>query len=380
MDLLTHALVGAGAGAATRPGANMRLAGAAGAFAALLVDVDYFIGSASDPLLQIEFHRHFTHALIFIPVGALVATLLLWPLIGRALGFRSLYLATLAGYATHGFIDSCTSYGVHLFWPFAEERVALDLVSVVDPLFTLLIGIPVAWSLWYRSRRSLWLALVGGVLYLLFAAWQQQRAIDLAVALAEDRGHAPTEVLARPSFGNTQLWRAVYRHGDRWYVDAVRPGLLAAPQSYPGGSLSVFHRAQHLPQVPGDTRIGRDIDRLDRLSDGYLVWVSRDASTEDVVWVSREAAPEDVSWVSREAEEANVWVSRVGRVGGVAEPGGVGRLGDIRFSAVPDGLRPMWGLEFDPARPEEPPSWFVDRTLTPKMRTRFLDQLLGRND
>ncbi len=351
MDLLTHAIVGAGAGAATLPGRKMRLAAAAGAVAALLVDVDYFIGSASDPLLQIEYHRHFTHSLIFIPVGALVATLLLWPLLGRALGFRSLYLATLAGYATHGFIDSCTSYGVHLFWPFSEERVALDLVSVVDPLFTLLIAVPVAWTLWHRRRTALWYALAGGVLYLLFAAWQQQRAIDLTLALAEERNHEPTDILARPSFANTLLWRALYRNGDRWYVDAVRPGILVPSQSHSGGSVPAFQRNQHLPQVPEDSRIGRDIDRLDHLSDGYLVWVSSDSA--------------DLAWVSSDSS---------------SDSGGAGRLGDIRFSAVPDGLRPMWGIEFDPDQPEEPPSWFIDRTLTPAMRERFIEQLLGRGD
>ncbi len=331
MDLLTHALVGAAAGAATRRGTGMRQAALAGAAAALLVDLDYFIGSANDPLLQIEFHRHFSHSLAFIPLGALLATALLWPVLGRRLGGRSLYLATLAGYATHWMIDVCTSYGVHLFWPFADTRVALDLLSVVDPVFTLLVGVPVILALWRQQRSILLGTAILGALYVGFAAWQQQRAEGIAEALADTRGHATEGLLLRPSFGNTLVWRSVYRHGDRWYLDAVRPGFVTEAQAYTGGSVPVFDRARDLPDVPEDSRIGRDIGRLDRLSDGYLVWVS----------------------------SAN-------------------RMGDIRFSAVPDGVSPMWGLEFDPEAPDEPPNWFIDRELTPDMRERFLDQLRGR--
>lgn len=335
MDLLTHALIGAGAGAATQQPEKMRLGGIAGAVAALLVDLDYFIGSVHDPLLQIEFHRHFSHSMLFIPIGAALAALLLWPLLGRKLGTRSLYLAALAGYATHSVVDVCTSYGVHLFWPLTDQRIALDLISVIDPILTLAIGVPVVAALWRRQHSSLVLMLACAVAYLSFSAWQQQRAGDLAWQLAIDRGHAPQNLLVRPSFGNTLLWRSTYRHDRAWHIDAVRPGVLAKPKIYPGSSIAVFDPDRDLPEIPPESRMWRDIQRLDRLSDGYLVWVSRTVE-------------------------------------------GSGRLGDIRFSAVPTGALPMWGLEFDPTQPEAAPEWFVERELTPAMRQRFLDQLRGR--
>jgi inner membrane protein len=349
VDLLTHALIGAGAGAATQRGANMRLGAAAGAVAALIVDLDYFIGSSEDPLLQIEFHRHFSHSLFFVPLGAAIATLLLWPLLGRRLGARPLYLATLAGYGTHALVDLCTSYGIHLFWPFTEQRVALDLISVIDPVFTLIVAIPLTVALWRRRRSSLGLMLAGALAYLGFSLWQQQQAGTLATQAARERGHEPRELLLRPSFGNTLLWRSTYRHQERWQIDAVRPGVFANPVIYPGASVPVFDRDRDLPGIPAESRIGRDIRRLERLSGGYLVWVSR---------------PEGIR------DEANgAWVSRAGS----------GRLGDVRFSTVPTGGRPMWGLEFDPRQPDAKPAWFVDRELTPAMRQSFLDQLRGRS-
>ena len=335
MDLLTHALIGAGAGAASQHASKMRAGAAAGAVAALTVDLDYFIGSAQDPLLQIELHRHFSHSLVFIPLGAAIVSLLLWPLLGRRLGARQLYLASLAGYATHALVDTCTSYGVHLFWPFTDQRIALDLISVVDPIFTLAIALPLTFALWRRRRSSLAIVLAGALAYLGFSVWQQQQARALAVELAADRGHEPRSLLLRPSFANTLLWRSTYRHQGRWYIDAVRPGVLAAPVVYRGTSVPVFDRGRDLPDIPVESRMDRDIRRLERLAGGYLVWVS--------------------------IERTNT-----------------GRLGDIRFSSVPTAALPMWGLEFDPAHPDVTPEWFVDRKLTPSMRQRFLDQLMGR--
>lgn len=343
MDLLTHALIGAGAGAASQHPSKMRFGAAAGAVAAIAVDLDYFIGSAQDPLLQIELHRHFSHSLLFAPVGAALVALLLWPLLGRRLGAGPLYLATVAGYVTNSLLDLCTSYGVHLLWPFQDQRIALDLISVIDPVFTLAIALPLVFALWRRQRSSLALVLVSALAYLGFSSWQQQQAGALARELAAGRGHEPQGLLLRPSFANTLLWRSTYRHQGHFYIDAIRPGALAKPRIYPGASVPVFDRERDLPHLAADSRISHDIRRFDRLTDGYLTWVS----SEHLTWVS-------------------------------SEQGSAGRLGDIRFSSVPTGAVPMWGLEFDPTQPDMPPAWFVDRKLTPSMRQDFIDQLLGR--
>jgi len=336
MDLLTHALVGAAAGSATRPGKDMRVAGFAGAIAALAVDIDFFIDSAQDPLLHLELHRHFTHSLAFVPIGALIVAALLYPVLRRRLTFAPLYLAALAGYATHALIDMCTSYGVHWFWPFSDDRVALHLISVIDPLFTLGVGIPVAIALWLRRPKVLVAALGMGVLYMGTSALQQARGVTLAEALADARGHVPEDMLLRPSFANILVWRSVYRADGQWFVDAIRPGITGPGRAYPGGSRPVFDPVDRLPEelanVPTDSRLARDLRRLDELSEGYLVW----DGTEN-------------------------------------------RIGDIRFSTLPDGMAPMWGLEVDPEAPDAVPSWFIDRTLTPTMRERFLEQLRGED-
>ena len=47
-----------------------------GLAAGLLADADVLISSANDPLLNIEYHRHFSHSLFFIPIGAAIAWML----------------------------------------------------------------------------------------------------------------------------------------------------------------------------------------------------------------------------------------------------------------------------------------------------------------
>ena len=42
----------------------------------------------------------------------------------------------MLGYATHALLDSCTTYGTMLFWPFSDVRIAWNTVSIIDPLFT----------------------------------------------------------------------------------------------------------------------------------------------------------------------------------------------------------------------------------------------------
>ena len=76
MDPFSHALLGAASGhAAAR--SHRKAAALAGAAGALLPDADVLVPSASDPLLALEYHRHFSHALVISPLVALIASALL---------------------------------------------------------------------------------------------------------------------------------------------------------------------------------------------------------------------------------------------------------------------------------------------------------------
>ena len=98
MDLLTQGLLGATMAQSGAKQQETRLATGIGFFAGIVADLDILIQSSNDPLLNIEFHRHFTHSLLFVPLGALIAALLLWPFLRKRLPFARLYWFALLGY------------------------------------------------------------------------------------------------------------------------------------------------------------------------------------------------------------------------------------------------------------------------------------------
>ena len=189
MDPISQGVLGVAAAQALSRRPWARRAAFMGLVAGLAPDADVFIQSATDPLLSLQFHRHFTHALAFIPFGALLVALVLHPLIGRkTMRFGTTYLFCLAGYATHGLLDACTSYGTQLLWPFSDLRVAWNNISIIDPLFTIPILLLLIVGVFRRSPLLARCALFWGVAYLLIGVVQRDRAAVVGHDLAATRG------------------------------------------------------------------------------------------------------------------------------------------------------------------------------------------------
>ena len=130
--------------------------------AGLAPDLDIFIRSTSDPLLKLEYHRQFTHSLIFIPIGALIVTFFSRILFKKYLSWGETYFFSLLGFATHGLLDACTSYGTQLLWPFSDERISWNYISVVDPF----LSIPVILSIILAIIMKNKLITLFGILYI----------------------------------------------------------------------------------------------------------------------------------------------------------------------------------------------------------------------
>ena len=316
MDPVSQATIGALAPASVFDPRKARAAALLGGVAGLAPDVDVFVSSPVDSLLFLEYHRQFTHALLFVPVGAAVVALAGHWLVRRQLRPWQSYLACLLGYATHGLLDACTSYGTQLFWPFADVRVAWNNVSVVDPLFTAPVLALVVASLLCRRRTLAWAALAWGVAYLAFGAVQNQRAENAGAALAAARGHAPARLAAKPGFANLLLWKTVYEHRGRYYVDAVRTGFHVA--ACPGASVPVLNAPRDLPWLDANSQQARDVERFRWFSADYVA----------------------------------------------LDPAAPYRVIDIRYSMVPNRMDPLWGIELRPsAAPAEHARFVADRRI-----------------
>lgn len=307
MDPLTQGALGAALPASTQGGRQTAVAGAVGFIAGMAADLDVLIRSPTDSLLFLEYHRQFTHSLVFVAVGGFLVAALFFLCFRRWLttGFPRLWLFSSLGYATHGLLDAATSYGTQLLWPFSEDRFSFSIVSIVDPLFTLPVLSLVIAGMVRRSGRWARVAMVWAACYLALGAYQHRAAEALAQRLARERGHEPVRLEVKPTFANLVVWRSIYETADRFYVDAVRPGFTA--DTFEGASIARLDLPSAFPWLDRSSQQARDVERFARFSDGF---------------------------VARATD-------------------GSERLVDIRYSMVPTEIAPLWSIRLDPNAPPD---------------------------
>jgi inner membrane protein len=331
MDPFTHGLAGAAAAQSFADKDKIKAASFAGFVSALLADLDTFIFSSSDPLLNVEIHRQFTHSIIFIPVGAFIGALLVYFFLRNYLNKKEIYLFSLAGYATSGILDSFTSYGTQLLWPFIDTRFAWNLISVVDPVFTIGLFVLVVLTLLKKERNYARVSILWLLLILLNGYIQKDRAEKAVLSLSLERNHIAESLIAKPTIGNQILWRVNYIHDNTVYTDAVRTGLFSRVLIYEGTSSQLMIPESDYAHLMG-TVLYNDILRFSRLSEGYLV----------------------------------------------LHPDKPEILGDGRYSMLPTDLIPLWGIEVDSARANEHAPFLYFRDASEEIREPFKRMLLGR--
>ena len=330
MDPLSQGTVGAAFAQSTANKNNIFKIGIIGFLAGLAPDLDVLIRSSNDPILFLEYHRQFTHSLFFIPFGSLIIALLIFPLLKRSMGFKTVYLASLLGYATHGLLDACTSYGTQLFWPFSNERVTWNNISIIDPLFTIPILIFVGTAIKTRKRLFSFFAIGWATFYLSLGFIQYERTLLTAIELAHSRGHNAERLTLKPSFGNLILWKSIYQHEEKFYVDAIRTFRSSTWCS--GENIRMFDYQQHLPDLDEDSQQKKDIERFRWFSQDYLGF----------------------------DEEKNL-------------------VTDVRYSMIPNQITPMWGLVIDDQQDvNEHAIWWTSRSLEQSQLDLFKEMLSGK--
>lgn len=331
MDPVTQGALGGIVALAYADPERRWIAALAGALGGMAPDLDVLIRSADDPLLALDFHRQFTHSLVAIPFGGAAVGAALHAL-GRFRGsLRELALFATLGWATHGLLDACTSYGTQLLWPFTNLRVAWCVVGVVDPVPTLawLAGVVIA--LRTGRRRAARIGLGLGLAYLGLGGVQHLRARAVQAELMGSRGHVATRAEVKPTLLNLLLWRSLYIDDGVVHADALRLGV--DPVIYPGASIPLLSSDPLAPSPPRGSVHERDLERFTWFSDG---------------------------WVAVHPEHPNV-------------------VGDVRYSMVPNEVSPMWGIIMDPAQPDVHVPFESFRDTSPERMQRVLGMLLGES-
>jgi len=331
MDPVSQGTVGAAFAQSSANKSNIVKVGFIGFLAGLAPDLDILIRSESDPILFLEYHRQFTHSLFFIPFGSLIVAILIFPFVKGSMTIKTVYIASFLGYATHGLLDACTSYGTLLFWPFSDERVTWNNISIVDPIFTVPILILLGIAIKTKKRIFSFFAIGWIIFYLSLGFFQYERTLSAAFKLADSRGHNPERMTLKPSFGNLILWKSIYQHEDTFYVDAIR-----SVQSITwclGDSIRIFDYENDLPNLNKDSQQSKDIERFRWFSQNYLGY-----------------------------DKENSLIT------------------DIRYSMIPNQITPMWGLLIDDQIGlSEHAVWWTSRGLDESQLDLFKDMLNGKN-
>ena len=330
MDPLSQAAIGAAAAQSGSKVSTLRHALWIGALAGMAPDLDVLIQSDTDPLLALEYHRQFTHSLLFVPVGSLICACVFYPLVRQHLTFKRVWFFAALGYGTHGLLDACTTYGTQLLWPLTDARFAWHNVSVIDPLFTVPLLMFLLISAVRRRPRLAVYGLCWAMSYLGFGVVQHQRALSVAEQIVSHRQHEPIRLEVKPGFANLLVWKALYEYEGRYYVDAVRVGFTST--YFPGESAAKFNVARDFPFLAPTSQQAKDIERFRWFSDDWLALDDADPSL----------------------------------------------IVDMRYSQLPNAIRGLWGITVAADKPDAAHvDWVVQRETGAEELRAFWQQLLG---
>jgi len=315
-----------------------------GLIGGMAADLDILINSNTDPLLFLEYHRQFSHSLIFIPAGGLICALLIhWSIrlvrkLSRSrlatqwsLNFRQTLKYTTAGYATHALLDTCTSYGTQLFWPFSNIRISWSNISIIDPLFSIPLAVMAVLAISKRKPAIARFTVMWVLLYLGFGLIQKERAENAGWELAQSRGHSPARLETKPGFGNLLLWKIIYEAENSYFVDGVRVGL--TPLIYPGTSITKLDVTRDFPWLDPSSQQAQDIERFRWFSDGFIS----------------------------------------------VHPADPNKVIDVRYSMLPNQINPLWMIVLDRnASPDQHADYTHATRVTDSTLEKFKEMLLGQ--
>ena len=226
MDSLTQLTFGAACGEAVLGHKVGRKALVWGAVLGTLPDLDVFI-PLGGPVNDFVYHRGFSHSLILL---ALLSPLIAWlitkihPDMKRH--YRRWVLLSFIVLEASVILDLLTIYGTQILWPFDTTPMAIPILFIIDPLFTLPVLSGVLAALVLKRKRSLGHRInsVGLFLSLAYLTWAfgagefVERRVKEKLALQEI---SYSRFISSPAPFTTLLWRVVGIDNDRYFETYV---------------------------------------------------------------------------------------------------------------------------------------------------------------
>ncbi|MBN8851098.1 MAG: hypothetical protein BGO55_28635 [Sphingobacteriales bacterium 50-39] len=215
MDSITHIALGAIIGDAVAGRKIGRIAMLLGAVAQSLPDIDFVASSWMDTAHDVMAHRGITHSLLFVAVVALLfAWVGRWRWRGAGMSFGWWFFFAGLELFIHIFIDAFNAYGTGWFEPFSHYRVSFNILFVVDPFFSIWLGISFIVLLFLKSHsrwRVFWIrfGLIMSCCYFYYCLLNKYRIDKWATEALHSQRIQYDRYFTTPTPLNNWLWYIV---------------------------------------------------------------------------------------------------------------------------------------------------------------------------
>ncbi len=223
MDSLTQIVLGASVGEAVLGKKVGNKALLYGAIAGTIPDLDVLARSVTDTVTAIEWHRGFSHSIVFSVLFAPLFGWLVWKLHrGKEASWKDWSWLFFWGLFTHPVLDAFTTWGTQLFWPF-NTRLAFQNIFVIDPLYTVPFLVFVVLAMCYKRtsakrRKYNRLGLLVSSSYLAITLLLKWVAYNKFTKSLSEQGIAYKQIDTRPTPMNSLLWTANIDAGDAYLI------------------------------------------------------------------------------------------------------------------------------------------------------------------
>ena len=298
MDSLTQIVLGA---AVAEVVAGKKLDNKAllwGAIGGTIPDLDvigaFFMGEVE----YVNFHRGFSHSLIF---GFLMGPLLGWLLSkspwsqGQSFKLWSqLFFWTIF---THPLLDIFTSYGTQIFLPFSDYRVELNTIFIIDPAYTLPMLVALIIVMFYRResrkrRKAVFVGMVFSHAYLLFTILNKYAIVEPAIKAEMVKQNLPVERYQTiPAPFQNFLWQAIIKTPEGYYAGYFNPWRAVVPFDtflFFERDLDSEQELEAYGPYQGLRRFSRDYHWLVKINDNSYIYNDMRFSTAKG-WLEKEA-------------------------------------------------------------------------------------------
>jgi inner membrane protein len=270
LDSLTQIVLGASVGEVVLGRKIGNKAMLYGAIAGTIPDLDVLASHFTDTVAALEIHRGFTHSVFFSIVMAPVFS---W-LVTRFESYKRIRAWSWFFFwifLTHPILDSHTTWGTQLFWPF-DVRLAFKTIFVIDPIYTLPFLSFVILAIFHKrtSRKRRMYNFIGlglSTAYLVLTFVLKTVAND-RIEKALDRQEIDYEEFeTRPSALNSILWNVNVKADDLFLLSDYS-FFDTQPIEF-----TVYPKDHYLL---GDLRENNKVQRMMEISKGWFTIIEKD--------------------------------------------------------------------------------------------------------